>query len=69
MADLEEIGSILEVAMGSEASRQDRIAALKHLDELAGDKTANLDKDLRHYLQRRSYEKARDYLAAGPKNK
>ena len=65
MADLAEIRSLLGLASGSGASRDERIAALKRLDELAGDKTADLDKDLRHYLQRRSYEKAMDHLSEG----
>ena len=65
MAELAEIRSLLELAVGKEAPRDERIAALKRLDELAGDKTADLDKDLRHYLQRRSYEKARDHLNEG----
>jgi len=37
MANLDEISSLLEQAIGSEASLDERVAALKRLDELAGD--------------------------------
>ena len=63
MANLDEISALLEQAAGTQATRDEQIAALKRLDELAADKTANMDKDLRHYLQRRSYAKALDYLS------
>jgi len=40
-----------------------RIAALRELDAVARDPGRELDSHLRHYLQQRSYAKARAFLA------
>lgn len=37
---------------------------LEELDRLAADLPADAPSDLRHYLQRKSYEKARQFLEA-----
>jgi len=46
---------------------RDMPGILRELDALAGDPASDIPGDLRHYLCRRSYEKARLFLAAsGP---
>jgi hypothetical protein len=45
-------------------SRPDMAGLLARVDELAGRLPPTADTRLRHYLERRSYEKARQHLAS-----
>jgi len=42
--------------------------SLSLLDEIARDSTLGLPGELKHYLEKRSYQKASNYLKAEPEN-
>ena len=58
MTLIDEINICLQTITQTSATAETRLACLQRLDTLSQTHQATLPKDLLHYLQRRSYEKA-----------
>ena len=62
MTLIDEINSCLKTITLASATAENRLACLQRLDTISQIHQATLPKDLLHYLQRRSYEKALLYM-------
>lgn len=54
--------NLLQKVIDPQVQKENKIQTMKELDSLAHEKGQGIDPELKHFLQRRSYEKALSFL-------